>query len=217
MTAADAPLAAPPRHLLAIQGMAAPEIIRVVDLAETYVAQNRSPDKKSELLRGRTLVNLFYENSTRTRTSFELAGKRLGCDVINMEVAASSVKKGETLIDTAMTLNAMRPDIIVVRHRHKESFFCGLPWTVRSSNSSCFLPLPVFFLLMWRSFGKGLLPRTATLGTACATLCSFVANMPPALDNVTTNTAMRSRKHAADLGLFWHASRAPTILTWLAG
>ena len=67
-------------------------------------------------MRGRTLINLFFEASTRTQSSFELAGKRLGADVMNMSVATSSVKKGETLLDTAMTLNAMRPDIIVVRH-----------------------------------------------------------------------------------------------------
>jgi aspartate carbamoyltransferase catalytic subunit len=73
-------------------------------------------DKKQAVLRGRTLINLFFEDSTRTRTSFELAGKRLGADVINMSVSSSAVKKGETLIDTAMTLNAMRPDVLVVRH-----------------------------------------------------------------------------------------------------
>src|SRR5581483_6846467 len=84
--------------------------------AETYIEKNREADKKHPILRGRTLINLFYEDSTRTRTSFELAGKRLGMDVINMSVSSSSVKKGETLIDTAMTLNAMRPDIIAVRH-----------------------------------------------------------------------------------------------------
>ena len=107
---------APPRHLLAIQGMTASEITRFFDRAETYIAQNRSPSKKSNLLAGCTLVNLFFENSTRTRTSFELAGKRLGADVINMAVAVSSIKKGETLIDTAMTLNAMHLDVLVVRH-----------------------------------------------------------------------------------------------------
>src|SRR3546814_7894067 len=82
-------------------------ITSLLDLSETYVAQNRSADKKGSLLRGRTVINLFFESSTRTRTSFELAGKRLGGDVINMSVQASSIKKGETLIDTAMTLNAM--------------------------------------------------------------------------------------------------------------
>ncbi|NCY25336.1 MAG: aspartate carbamoyltransferase catalytic subunit, partial [Alphaproteobacteria bacterium] len=81
-----------------------------------YIEKNREPDKKYAILKGRTLINLFFENSTRTRTSFELAGKRLGADVINMSASVSSVKKGETLIDTAMTLNAMHPDFIAVRH-----------------------------------------------------------------------------------------------------
>ncbi len=92
------------------------EIAALLDLADRYVDLNRQPEKKIGLLRGRTVVNLFFENSTRTRTSFELAGKRLGADTINMSVATSSVKKGETLIDTAMTLNAMHPDVLVVRH-----------------------------------------------------------------------------------------------------
>ena len=106
----------PHRHLLGIEGLSPDEITLILDLAETYVDQNRRTDKKLTSLRGRTLINLFFENSTRTRTSFELAGKRLGADVINMAVAVSSIKKGETLIDTAMTLNAMHPDVLVVRH-----------------------------------------------------------------------------------------------------
>ena len=104
------------RHLLGIEGLAAGEITHLLDLSQTYVALSRQRDKKSSLLRGLTVINLFFENSTRTRTSFELAGKRLGADVINMSVAWSSIKKGETLIDTAMTLNAMHPDVLVVRH-----------------------------------------------------------------------------------------------------
>lgn len=104
------------RHLLGIEGLDRADIEAILALAKTYVARNRSQDKKHPILRGQTLINLFYENSTRTRTSFELAGKRLGMDVINMSVATSSAKKGETLIDTAMTLNAMHPDFIAVRH-----------------------------------------------------------------------------------------------------
>jgi aspartate carbamoyltransferase catalytic subunit len=104
------------RHLLGIEGLSPREITALLDRSETYVEQNRQTDKKKSLLRGRTLINLFFENSTRTRTSFELAGKRLGGDVINMSVSTSSIKKGETLIDTAMTLNAMHPDVLVVRH-----------------------------------------------------------------------------------------------------
>jgi aspartate carbamoyltransferase catalytic subunit len=108
--------AAQPRHLLAIQGMAPVQIEELLDRAERYVALSRQAEKKGSGLRGRTLINLFFENSTRTRTSFELAGKRLGADVINMSVDGSSVKKGETLIDTALTLRAMQVDVLVVRH-----------------------------------------------------------------------------------------------------
>jgi aspartate carbamoyltransferase catalytic subunit len=106
----------PHRHLLGIEGLSPDEITLLLDRSESYVEQNRQVDKKQSLLRGRTVINLFFENSTRTRTSFELAGKRLGGDVINMSVQASSIKKGETLIDTAMTLTAMHPDVLVVRH-----------------------------------------------------------------------------------------------------
>ncbi len=106
----------PHRHLLGIEGLSAGEIVLLLDLSEGYVAQNRQIDKKQSVLRGRTQINLFFETSTRTRTSFELAGKRLGADVINMSVVSSSIKKGETLMDTAMTLNAMHPDVLVVRH-----------------------------------------------------------------------------------------------------
>jgi aspartate carbamoyltransferase catalytic subunit len=104
------------RHLLGIEGLSPAEIEHFLDLADGYVELNRQVDKKRSLLRGRTLINCFFENSTRTRTSFEVAGKRLGADVINMAVAVSSMVKGETLIDTAMTLNAMHPDVLVVRH-----------------------------------------------------------------------------------------------------
>ncbi|MGD1878967.1 MAG: aspartate carbamoyltransferase catalytic subunit [Kiloniellaceae bacterium] len=104
------------RHLLGIEGLTAPEILFLLDLSDGYVALNRGEDKKKDLLAGRTVINLFFESSTRTRTSFELAAKRLSADVINMSVAWSSIKKGETLIDTAMTLNAMHPDVLVVRH-----------------------------------------------------------------------------------------------------
>ena len=104
------------KHLLAIEGLYPPEIAGLLDLAESYVLLNRSGKTQRDLLRGRTLINLFYEDSTRTRTSFELAGKRLGADVINMSVSTSSVNKGETLLDTATTLNAMRCDLLVVRH-----------------------------------------------------------------------------------------------------
>jgi aspartate carbamoyltransferase catalytic subunit len=106
----------PHRHLLGIEGLSPLDIAILLDLADDAVEVSRQVEKKRATLRGRTLINLFFEASTRTQSSFELAGKRLGADVMNMSVASSSVKKGETLIDTAMTLNAMRPDIIVVRH-----------------------------------------------------------------------------------------------------
>ncbi len=111
------PLAAQRRHLLGIDDLDAREIAGLLDLADTYVGVSRQVDKKQPILRGRTLVNLFFEVSTRTQTSFELAGKRLGADVMNMSVGSSSIRKGETLIDTAVTLNAMRPDILVIRHQ----------------------------------------------------------------------------------------------------
>lgn len=104
------------RHLLGIEGLSASEITGLLDLADTYVDLNRQVEKKTSALRGRTQINLFFEASTRTQSSFELAGKRLGADVMNMSVAQSSIKKGETLIDTALTLNAMHPDILIMRH-----------------------------------------------------------------------------------------------------
>ena len=104
------------RHLLGVEGLTRLDILTLLDMAEAAVEVSRQIEKKRATLRGRTLINLFFEASTRTQSSFELAGKRLGADVMNMSVANSSVKKGETLIDTAATLNAMRPDIIVVRH-----------------------------------------------------------------------------------------------------
>jgi len=106
----------PTRHLLGIEGLHPPQIAQLLDLADSYVLLTRSGKTQRDLLRGRTLINLFFEDSTRTRTSFELAGKRLGADVINMSVASSSVNKGETLLDTAATLNAMHCDLLVVRH-----------------------------------------------------------------------------------------------------
>jgi aspartate carbamoyltransferase catalytic subunit len=104
------------RHLLGIEPLAPDEITTILDLAETYVELNRQPKKRSQVLQGLTQINMFFENSTRTQASFELAGKRLGADVMNMAMQASSIKKGETLIDTALTLNAMHPDLLVVRH-----------------------------------------------------------------------------------------------------
>jgi len=106
----------PKRHFLSAGDLNAPQATDLLDLADAFVAFNRQTSKSLDLLRGRTLMNLFFENSTRTQSSFELAGKRLGADVVNMNPKTSSVAKGETLIDTAVTLNAMRPDLLVVRH-----------------------------------------------------------------------------------------------------
>ena len=106
----------PHRHLLTCATLSAEEITSLLDVADKAADQNRQINKRSQALQGRTLINLFFEPSTRTQASFELAAKRLGGDVLNMNVATSSMSKGETLIDTATTLNAMRPDIIVVRH-----------------------------------------------------------------------------------------------------
>ena len=111
-----APYSYPHRHLLGIEGLAPGEISALLDLSESYVEQSRRDDKKVAVLKGRTVINVFFETSTRTRTSFELAGKRLGADVINISPDISAIKKGETLLDTALTLNAMRPDLLVVRH-----------------------------------------------------------------------------------------------------
>ncbi|MEM1289109.1 MAG: aspartate carbamoyltransferase catalytic subunit [Pseudomonadota bacterium] len=104
------------RHLLSIQALSRSDIETLLTLANGAIEVSRQVQKKRSTLRGRTQINLFFEASTRTQSSFELAGKRLGADVMNMAVASSSVKKGETLVDTAATLNAMHPDIIVVRH-----------------------------------------------------------------------------------------------------
>ncbi len=104
------------RHLLGIEHLAPDEITTLLDLAQSYADLNRSDDKHGNALAGLTQINMFFENSTRTQASFELAGKRLGADVMNMALGASSLKKGETLIDTALTLNAMHPDLLVVRH-----------------------------------------------------------------------------------------------------
>ena len=106
------------RHLLGIERLAPDAITEILDLADRYVDLNRSESKHGEALRGLTQINMFFEASTRTQASFELAGQRLGADVMSMQMAASSIRKGETLIDTALTLNAMRPDLLVVRHPH---------------------------------------------------------------------------------------------------
>lgn len=116
MTLAPLKFSFPHRDLLGIEELSATDISNLLDLADTCVDLNRQVDKKNNILRGRTQINLFFESSTRTQSSFELAGKRLGADVMNMSVSSSAVNKGETLLDTAATLNAMNPDLLVVRH-----------------------------------------------------------------------------------------------------
>ncbi|HEX6186294.1 MAG TPA: aspartate carbamoyltransferase catalytic subunit [Pyrinomonadaceae bacterium] len=105
-----------PKHLLGIRGLGADEITHFLDTAETFREVSEREIKKVPTLRGRTVINLFFEPSTRTRTSFEIAGKRLSADVINISSSSSSVTKGETLLDTARNLEAMSPDLIVIRH-----------------------------------------------------------------------------------------------------
>ncbi len=105
------------KHLLGIQDLSISDIKFILDEAKKFISLNKSKNKKLDILRGKTQINLFFEPSTRTQSSFELAGKRLGADVMSMNITNSAIKKGETLIDTAMTLNAMHPDIIVVRHQ----------------------------------------------------------------------------------------------------
>ena len=106
------------KHLLGIEGLAQSAILEILDKAEKYADLNLKTHKRVDVLAGLTQINMFFENSTRTQASFELAGKRLGADVMNMQVQGSSIKKGETLVDTALTLNAMRPNLLVVRHPH---------------------------------------------------------------------------------------------------
>src|SRR5256885_6975892 len=104
------------RHLLGISELSAGEITHLLDTAETFRDVSKREIKKVPALRGRTVINLFFESSTRTRTSFEIAAKRLSADAINISVSTSSVSKGETLLDTARNLEAMAPDCIVIRH-----------------------------------------------------------------------------------------------------
>ena len=134
--------------MLGIEGLLPDSIESLVSLSQNYAHYLENNNKKLDCLKNKTCINLFFENSTRTRTSFELAGKKLGADMLNISVGTSSIKKGETLIDTAMTLNAMQPDLIVVRHNDagavkllSEKVNCGVinagdgPRTSNSSTS----------------------------------------------------------------------------------
>ncbi len=106
----------PLKHLFGIAPLSREQIEYLVDLGESFIDINRRPLKKAPTLRGKTIINLFFENSTRTRTSFEIAGKRLSADVINISAATSATKKGESLLDTGQTLAAMQPHVLVIRH-----------------------------------------------------------------------------------------------------
>ena len=112
------------KHLLGIQDLSISDVNYILSEAKQFIKLNRSDNKKIDTLRGKTQINLFFEPSTRTQSSFELAGKRLGADVMSMNIVNSAIKKGETLMDTAMTLNAMHPNLIVVRHQ--DSGACNL-------------------------------------------------------------------------------------------
>lgn len=106
------------KNILSIDDLSSEEITKILDSAEHFYKQNKTNNKNSTELCGKTIINLFFENSTRTLTSFEISAKRLGADCINMSVSSSSIKKGETIVDTSTTLNAMRPDVIVIRHNN---------------------------------------------------------------------------------------------------
>ena len=112
------------KHLLGIQDLSISDAHYILNEAKQFIKLNKSKNKKLDTLRGKTQINLFFEPSTRTQSSFELAGKRLGADVMSMNIVNSAIKKGETLMDTAMTLNAMHPDLIVIRHQ--DSGACNL-------------------------------------------------------------------------------------------
>jgi len=112
------------KHLLGIQDLSINDVNLILEVSQEFIKLNRSKNKRLNVLTGKTQINLFFEPSTRTQSSFELAGKRLGADVMSMNMNNSAIKKGETLIDTAMTLNAMHPDIIVIRHQ--DSGACNL-------------------------------------------------------------------------------------------
>ena len=105
------------KHLLGIQDLSINDVNLILNESHSFIKLNQSKNKRLDVLKGKTQINLFFEPSTRTQSSFELAGKRLGADVMSMNMGNSAIKKGETLIDTAMTLNAMHPDIIVIRHQ----------------------------------------------------------------------------------------------------
>lgn len=178
------------RHLLGLEGMTPDQIEPLLDLAESYALLNRSRKVPRDVLRGRTLINLFFEDSTRTRTSFELAGRRLGADVINMSVAQSSVNKGETLLDTAATLNAMQTDLLVVRHSQS-----GAPALLARKVDACVVNAgdgmhehPTQALLDALTIRR----HIGTLGGLTVAICGDVAHSRVARSNIHLLTTMGS-------------------------
>ena len=113
------------KHILGINELSRKDIVTILDTAESFKEINTRDIKKVPTLRGKTIINLFFENSTRTRMSFEIAGKRLSADTVNISASASSVSKGETLEDTARNIEAMHPDIIVMRHSIRSTTLSG--------------------------------------------------------------------------------------------
>ncbi|RMD86730.1 MAG: aspartate carbamoyltransferase, partial [Candidatus Dadabacteria bacterium] len=104
------------KHLLGIEGLGKDEILSILESARGFLEISEREIKKTPALRGKTVINLFFEPSTRTRTSFEIAAKRLSADTVNISSSTSSTTKGETLIDTVKTLQSMKPDVLVIRH-----------------------------------------------------------------------------------------------------
>lgn len=105
-----------PQHLLSMNDLTRAQINRLIDFSQPFLTLSRDDIRKASTMRGKTVINLFFENSTRTRSSFEIAGKRLSADVVNISASMSAVKKGESLMDTGQTLAAMQPHVVVVRH-----------------------------------------------------------------------------------------------------
>src|SRR5262250_809990 len=167
------------RHLLGIEGLSHQDISGLLDLAEEFVELNRQIEKKRTSLRGRTQINLFFEASTRTQSSFELAGKRLGADVMNMSVSSSSMRKGETLLDTAITLNAMHPDILVVRHH--------------ASGAVALLARKVDCAVINAGDGAHEHPTQALLDALTVAICGDIAHSRVARSNIILLNALGAR------------------------
>jgi aspartate carbamoyltransferase catalytic subunit len=180
-----------PRHILGTEGLSPEDITSLLDAADGYVDLNRSRQKKGDKLSGLTLINLFFEISTRTQTSFEMAAKRLGADVINMSVATSSIYKGESLIDTAMTLNAMRPDVLVVRHPHSgavellaQKMACAV---INGGDGSHEHPTQALLDALTIRRRKG------AIGGLIVTICGDIAHSRVARSNIHLLTTMGAR------------------------